>query len=375
MAQGCRSSRRNGGALRSGLHHRAALRRTSGLVLEQSFHRLRARTGRALTFAGAFEREAIRPYITGKFEDMLLAVASHPAMLLYLNNAHSIGPDSAAGQRIGQGPQRKSRPRIDGALFAGRRWRLYPGRCHRAGQDSHRLEPRSRRGPTASASFANRHEPGASRLRGKTYPPTLEGRRRRRSAISRMIPRRRATSPRKFAHPFHRRQSAAAIAWRGWKRRSTDTGGDLHALWRSGGEGSRRLDAGPGEDAHAGGICDGRLSPARPAAGRQRRRQQIRRPHARAPRLMGEIAAGRAVAQGLAATLRRLVGPRRRARPHRMGQAGRATTLPAPSTPPRSPSRASVRCCARPPEPSWRAPKRQGDALALLISSPEFQRR
>jgi uncharacterized protein (DUF1800 family) len=47
--------------------------------------------------AGGFEREAIRPHILGRFRDMLLAVESHPAMLLYLNNAQSIGPDSVAG--------------------------------------------------------------------------------------------------------------------------------------------------------------------------------------------------------------------------------------------------------------------------------------
>ena len=34
---------------------------------------------------GAYEREAIRPYVTGKFADMLVAVESHPAMLLYLD--------------------------------------------------------------------------------------------------------------------------------------------------------------------------------------------------------------------------------------------------------------------------------------------------
>ena len=59
--------------------------------------------GRTLNFAGAFEREAIRPYIAGKFENMLLAVASHPAMLVYLNNVASIGPDSLAGERTGKG--------------------------------------------------------------------------------------------------------------------------------------------------------------------------------------------------------------------------------------------------------------------------------
>jgi len=47
--------------------------------------------------AGGYEREAIRPYVLGRFKDMLLAVEGHPAMLLYLNNAQSIGPDSVAG--------------------------------------------------------------------------------------------------------------------------------------------------------------------------------------------------------------------------------------------------------------------------------------
>ncbi len=54
-------------------------------------------------FAAAFEREAIRPHVTGRFGDMLLAVAHHPAMLLYLDNAISIGPDSIAGRRGGKG--------------------------------------------------------------------------------------------------------------------------------------------------------------------------------------------------------------------------------------------------------------------------------
>ena len=44
--------------------------------------------------AGAFEREAIRPHVLGRFADMLLAVESHPAMLIYLDNARSIGPNS-----------------------------------------------------------------------------------------------------------------------------------------------------------------------------------------------------------------------------------------------------------------------------------------
>jgi uncharacterized protein (DUF1800 family) len=49
-----------------------------------------------LGLAGAFEREAIRPRVTGHFTDMLLAVEQHPAMLLYLDNPTSIGPNSRA---------------------------------------------------------------------------------------------------------------------------------------------------------------------------------------------------------------------------------------------------------------------------------------
>ena len=46
--------------------------------------------------AGAFEREAIRPHVFGRFADMLFAVETHPAMLAYLDNQQSIGPNSKA---------------------------------------------------------------------------------------------------------------------------------------------------------------------------------------------------------------------------------------------------------------------------------------
>ncbi len=52
---------------------------------------------------GAFEREAIRPHLTGSFRDMLQAAESHPAMLLYLNNERSMGPHSPAGQKQEKG--------------------------------------------------------------------------------------------------------------------------------------------------------------------------------------------------------------------------------------------------------------------------------
>jgi uncharacterized protein (DUF1800 family) len=59
--------------------------------------------------AGSYEREAIRPYVLGNFNDMLLATERHPAMLLYLDNQLSMGPDSRAARNIARrNPDRKS---------------------------------------------------------------------------------------------------------------------------------------------------------------------------------------------------------------------------------------------------------------------------
>jgi len=54
-----------------------------------------------LAYAGLLEFEAIRPQLLGRFADLLIAVEHHPAMLLYLDQAQSIGPDSVVGQRRG----------------------------------------------------------------------------------------------------------------------------------------------------------------------------------------------------------------------------------------------------------------------------------
>jgi uncharacterized protein (DUF1800 family) len=53
--------------------------------------------------AGSYEREAIRPHVLGRFEDMALASAKHPAMLVYLDNFQSIGPNSRGAQFAGRG--------------------------------------------------------------------------------------------------------------------------------------------------------------------------------------------------------------------------------------------------------------------------------
>ena len=61
------------------------------------------RRGECTPTALPFIREAIRPYVNGRFVDMLFAVMRHPAMLMYLDNASSFGPDSPAGQRSHRG--------------------------------------------------------------------------------------------------------------------------------------------------------------------------------------------------------------------------------------------------------------------------------
>jgi len=55
--------------------------------------------------SGLLEFEAIRPNLMGKFGDMLNAVERHPAMLLYLDQAVSVGPNSTAGRFAARRPR------------------------------------------------------------------------------------------------------------------------------------------------------------------------------------------------------------------------------------------------------------------------------
>jgi uncharacterized protein (DUF1800 family) len=74
----------------------------------------------------SYERDAIRPHALGKFEDLLVATAKSPAMLFYLDNWLSVGPDSeiALGipphpARRGYGPRPNNRPRGKGKQASG----------------------------------------------------------------------------------------------------------------------------------------------------------------------------------------------------------------------------------------------------------------
>lgn len=59
-------------------------------------------------FMAAYAEETVRPYIGGKFADMLFAAETHPAMLMYLEQSGSIGPNSeiAVRQRQRRGRER-----------------------------------------------------------------------------------------------------------------------------------------------------------------------------------------------------------------------------------------------------------------------------
>ena len=62
----------------------------------------------------SYERDVIRPHALGKFEDLLVATAKSPAMLIYLDNWLSVGPDSAKALGIPEHPNpyvRYQRPR------------------------------------------------------------------------------------------------------------------------------------------------------------------------------------------------------------------------------------------------------------------------
>ncbi len=130
--------------------------------------------GNVRAICGAFEREAIRAHVLGQFSQMLLVAESHPAMLIYLDNARSLGPESVAGIRQKRGLNenlareilelhtlgvRSSYTQEDVARFANviTGWTVIPPR-----QD-----------PARGGEFtfnSRMHQPGAQTVLGRSYP-------------------------------------------------------------------------------------------------------------------------------------------------------------------------------------------------------------
>jgi uncharacterized protein (DUF1800 family) len=63
--------------------------------------------GAVFGIAGTLENEAIRPNVNGRFADLLAAVEQHPAMIAFLDNQYSVGKDSELARRAPDQPKRE----------------------------------------------------------------------------------------------------------------------------------------------------------------------------------------------------------------------------------------------------------------------------
>ncbi len=195
-----------------------------------------ANKGPVRGIAGAYEREAIRPHVLGRFADMLLAVEQHPAMLIYLDNAQSIGPNSQAGLNRGRGLNENLAREILELHTLGVGGGYTPGRRRQPRPHSHRVDgrqsrqcrigarqvllcpgaPRARRPDGARQALSGPrtdHRRGrasrSGRAPGHGTPHRSEACRALRSG-------RPARQPRRSASRRH--SSTAAATWRPWPR-------------------------------------------------------------------------------------------------------------------------------------------------------------
>ncbi len=180
---------------------------------------------------GPFEKEAIRPHLFGRFEDMLAAVVRHPAMLMYLDNAVSVGPNSRAGQRSGRGlNENLARELLE---------------LHTVGVDGGYAQADVRQlaliltgwsiarpGEPNPGAFRYRpfiHEPGAKTLLSQSYPEAGEGEGRAALAALAQHPATARHVATKLARHFVADQPPAAAVER-LARVFRDSGGDLRAV-------------------------------------------------------------------------------------------------------------------------------------------------
>jgi uncharacterized protein (DUF1800 family) len=185
---------------------------------------------------GAYEREAIRAHVLGRFADMLNAVESHPAMLIYLDNARSIGPDSIAGRNQHKGLNENLAREILELHTLGVRtvytqadvtnfakvitgWSIIPPRQDPQRGGEFTFNPRM-------------HEPGAQTVIGRTYP---EGGVEQGRAVLADLARHPATArhvANKLARAFVADAPPPALV-DALTKRFLDTGGDLKAVART----------------------------------------------------------------------------------------------------------------------------------------------
>ncbi|HEX3846205.1 MAG TPA: DUF1800 domain-containing protein [Steroidobacteraceae bacterium] len=71
--------------------------------------------GAVIGVAGTFENEAVRPHVNGRFVDLLMAAEQHPAMIEFLDNQNSVGKDSELAQAAARRAAAMSWGRMDPA--------------------------------------------------------------------------------------------------------------------------------------------------------------------------------------------------------------------------------------------------------------------
>jgi uncharacterized protein (DUF1800 family) len=134
--------------------------------------------------AGPFEREAIRPHVFGRFEEMLIASSTHPGMMIYLDQVQSVGPHSplvqrAALRRPGGGRQQGLNENLAREILELHSVGLRAGYSQADVTEFARAMTGLSVGGPNDGSNANRpvfrdmaHEPGGRTILGKHYPDT-----------------------------------------------------------------------------------------------------------------------------------------------------------------------------------------------------------
>lgn len=326
--------------------------------------------------AGGFEADAIRPHVLGRFEDLLLASSRHPAMLLYLDQARSTGPNSLlarrgmSGQQNAQGLNENLAREILELHTLGVRsgytqhdvtelaraltgWTLPAGEQIQARQDTFRF-------------VQALHEPGEREVLGRRYDEQGEAQARailHDLAIAPATARHLAT---KLARHFVADEPSPALVQR-LEDRFLSTGGDLPSVYRELIAAPQTWEPGPGKfkspwDWAVSSLraLDIRDVPAREIASLMNQLgQPVWRPGA--PAGYGDVAATWAAPDAL---LRRVEAAQGLATP--VGDTLDARVI-GPTILPGVLSQATARAVAAAESPAT--------ALALLLSCPEFLRR
>ena len=125
--------------------------------------------------APILEREAIAPNLFGSFADLLIAVEQHPAMLVYLNNEKSVGPNSKAGKRARGLNENLAREILElHTLGVDGGYSLADIRQLAMAISGWSITDEGDAGPSGFKFRDNYHQPGARTILGKVYPDSGE---------------------------------------------------------------------------------------------------------------------------------------------------------------------------------------------------------